>query len=196
MVSPIVEEYRKKNSNLFTNFVNNLSTGKIFTIVIIILILLAIGKNGDTRFTYSIMGILIFMIIYLLVKPSKEKMLLDIETAGAVAQDYLERMRLEGRKISFDSKVEILPCGQSCYRSDTLTGESAVTHIDIGYVEYVNGTNYKKEGVIKIHPYDGTIMGMLILPLGYSGRELTTNVKLVPVGVMNINSNQDYKPSD
>ncbi|MEK6878153.1 MAG: hypothetical protein AABY22_01020 [Nanoarchaeota archaeon] len=198
MVSPLVEEYRKKHNSIFNNFINNLSYGGIIIISIIILVLIMLSKNSK-RFSSIMIAMLLIIILYLAFKPSKIKILLDLETAGAQAQEYLERMRVDGRKIDFDSKIEVMPVGQDCYKMDTITGESAVISIDIGFCEYVHGSQYKKEGVVSVHPYDGTITGMSYMPLGYTGRERTTVTKIVPVGVMNIQggtNTSDFKPAD
>lgn len=198
MVNPIVENYQKKNNSVFKNFMSNLSTGKIIVIIGCILLLIAFSKSGDKRITYVIFGGLILIILYLLFKPSNEKILLNLETAKEVATDYLERLRVKGREIPFDSKIEVMPVGQTCYKDDALTGQSVPVSIDIGFTEYVHGTSFKKEGVVSIHPYDGTITGMSWMPLGYTGREKTTVTKIVPVGVMNIQGGttpQDYKPA-
>lgn len=185
-MNPIVEDYKKRNNSLFKNFISNLSTGKIIVLVVVVLLVIMLSKSADRRFTFVIYGGLVIIILYLLFKPSGEKILLNLETAKAVAQDYLERLRVQGREIAHDSKIEVMPVGQTCYTNDLVTGQSGPTAIDIGFTEYVNGTSFKKDGVLSIHPYDGTITGMSWMPLGYTGREKTTVTKIVPVGVMNI----------
>ena len=200
-MNQIVEDYRKKNTpSPARNFLNNLSVGKIIILAVIILILIAVGKTANTKYSYVIYGVLILVIIFLAFKQSNKLILLNLETAKLVAQDYLERMRVAGKEISFDSKIEVMPVGQMCYKDDMVSGDSGAVSINIGFIEYVHGSQFKKEGVISIHPYDGTITGMQWMNLGYTGNELTTHTKIIPVGVINNNiqggtNPQDYKPS-
>lgn len=195
-MNPIVEDYRKKNSSLAKNFFNNLSFGKIIIIAGIILILIAMGKSSNPKFTYIVYGCLVFTIVYLVFKPSDKKILLNLETAKLVAQDYLERMRVAGKEIAFDSKIEVMKIGRTHDVDNYVEGTSGPSSIDLGWVEYIRGSIYKKEGVISIHPYDGTITDMYELPLGFTGRETTTNTKIIPVGVINNNIQGGTNPSD
>ena len=55
----------------------------------------------------------------------------------------------------------------------------------------VEGTQYKKSGVVSIHCYDGFVTGIKFMPFGYTGRE-SHDISEVPVGI--IQGKPDWPP--
>ena len=81
------------------------------------------------------------------------------------------------------------------YENDLISGTSGPTSWDVGFVEFVHGTRFKKDGVISIHPYLGIITGIDFRPLGYTGRE-SRDRDIIPVGVVqgNVKTTEFGKP--
>jgi hypothetical protein len=64
-----------------------------------------------------------------------------------------------------------------------MEGKGGYVHWDVGFEELVHGSQYKKQGVVSIHCYDGFITGLKNMPFGFSGRE-SHDVTEFPVGVV------------
>jgi hypothetical protein len=181
----IAKEYTKQKDNKFKNFMSNISVAQVIIFGVILFIIIALNKNktADPKYNYVLYGILIVIILILYFKPSKDKILIPEPIAKQIAQEALNKKVKEGKEFSFDSIVKVMPACQLTYESDFMTGSSGPVSWDIGYIEYVHGSQYKKEGVISIHPYEGIVTGLREYPLGYTGRE-TKDVRVVPVGIV------------
>lgn len=177
-----------EKSSKIRNFFSSVSVGQVFLIVILFLGLLAINKTTDARYTYAIYGGLVIIILVLYFKSNPGRKLISVEEAKQCAQEYLEKLRRDGNEISFDSKVHVLPQCHPVYEDNLLTGQSGIVCYDCGFVEEVHGSLYRKEGVIKVHPYERIVTGLRWMNLGYTGRE-SSDVKIVPVGIINNNQN-------
>lgn len=180
----IAENWKKENSRSVSSIFSQITTAKVVIIAVGLLILLAMSKgNSDPRYTYVIYGALIVIILVLYFKPMKEKKLLPEYIIKRIAKEELEKKRREGVEIAHDSRISpTLQCHLR-YENDFITGSSGPVGWDVGFVELVHGTKYKKEGVISLHPYEGIVTGFKLMPLGYSGRE-SHDKDIIPVGVM------------
>lgn len=167
-----VKKYQSKNKNIFRSFLENIGMGHIFIFTFIGLVLIKITSNPeiDVRYNYIIYAALIGIIILISVKSSKNKILLDKEIVIKIAQEELNRMVHEGKEFAYDSKI--YPSGKCNLIEDKNTsGEIIYTSWDIGFVEQVHGSQYKKDYIMSIHPYEGIILGVADMPLGYTGKE-------------------------
>jgi hypothetical protein len=181
----IAKEYTQKKESKVKHLLSNVSTTQviIFGGLAFVAIMLSNNKNADPRLNYVIYAVFIIIILVLLFKPSKEKVLLPEHIVKRIAQEALDRKVRDGKEFGFDSKVEVSPYCHLQWENDMMTGNIRPIAWDIGYIEHVNNSQYKKEGVIRIHPFEGTIIGLSEYPLGYSGRE-THDKDIVPVGVV------------
>lgn len=183
MTEEIVQEYQSRGN--LTNFLSKLSMPQVVGIILVVFILTSLYKsNVDPK--YHIVAYLGFILIIaaLYFKPDKRKRLLPRYVAAQIAQDELDRMVREGISMPYDSKCYVMAASQVKHKDDLITGEGGVPlSWAIGFYEKVHGSEYKKEGVIYIHPYDGIVTGINWLPTGYSGTE-TKDIKVVPVSVV------------
>lgn len=181
----VAKEYTQKNENKFKQFISNISTGQvvIFGIIIFLIISFSKNKNSNPEYNYVLYGVLIVIILILYFKPSKEKILLPEYVVKQIAQEALDRKVREGREFGFDSKVRVSSACHLQWENDMMTGGLRPIAWEIGFIESVHNSQYKKEGVIRIHPFEGVIMGLSFRPLGYTGLE-THDKDIVPVGVI------------
>lgn len=179
------KEYRKKSGHTFRDFVSKIGPSQIIVVGVIFAILVAFSNNPNLDQRYSYIGyfILLAIIGIMYFKPGPHKALLDEETVKHIAQEALNTKMREGNEFSFDSKVFVTSACDLKYEHDFVNGTSGPVGWDVGFVEYVKGTQYKKEGVIRIHPYEGIVTGLRFYPLGYTGRE-SKDRDIVPVGVI------------
>lgn len=179
------KEYAQKKESKFKNFISNISVGQviIFGIVVFLIISFSKNKQANPAYNYVLYGILITIILILYFKPSKEKVLLPEHIVKQIAREIVKRKVMEGHEFSFDSRVEISAACHLKYENDMVTGTSGPVAWEVGFIEHVHNSNYKKEGVIRIHPYEGICTGISFYPLGYTGRE-SRDRDIVPVGVV------------
>jgi preprotein translocase subunit SecG len=192
-----VKEFQKTERS--ANFLSRITAAQIVVFIIIVLIILAISKNQtDSRYMWVLVAGLLIIIAVLYFKPSKKRQIIPEPMAKKLAYRALQRKKQEGIEISFDSKVNVMPQTQLIWKDDLVSGDTVCTGRDIGFEELVHGSSYRKEGVINLDAYTGEVNGICWMPLGYSGRERTTNVKIIPVGVVNTiqgdKSMRDMKP--
>jgi len=180
-----VKEFRGKEENKISNFFSNIGIVHIVIVVVIVIILIKMGEgNTNPKYHYVIYFMLGAVILYLIYKPSKEKQeIIPRWLAEKKAQEELDRMVREGKCFTFDSKVYVVAAGRTNYENDLMTGTSGPVSWHIGFIELVHGSQYKKEGVISIHPYNGRVTGLEFRPLGYSGRE-SKDRDIIPVNVV------------
>lgn len=184
-MSDAVKQYQSKNRNIFKDFMSNIGLPHILIFGVIAIILIKITSTPDInpRYNYVIYAILIGIIIVIASKPGKEKILLDKETATKIAMEEVIKMKNTGKEFSYDSKV--YPSGRCnlMFTDNLATGYADYTSWDIGFVEQVHGSQYKKDYVIRVHPYKGIILGVMEMPLGYTGKE-KRDKEIIPVGVV------------
>jgi hypothetical protein len=184
MENEIAEEYKKNKESKIKNLLANVSVVHLLIIGVIILIIVAISKNNtDPKYNYVIYGVLIAIILVLYFKPSKEKKLLPDYIAKQIAQEALNKKVKENKEFAFDSKVYVTPYCHLVYENDMTTGTSGPIKWEVGFEELKEGSQYKKQGVISIHPYEGFVTGIKMMPFGFSGRE-SHDRDIIPVGVV------------
>ena len=121
---------------------------------------------------------IIVVFIFLLAKPP-EKKLLPEHIIKQIAQEALDRKRKEGIEIPFDCEVRVMLAGESIWESDFISGTSGIIRREVGFETIQKG--YKKKGVISIHAFEGSIMGLRYpVSLGYTGKE-TKDRTIIPV---------------
>ncbi len=123
-------------------------------------------------------GVLIFFLIF---RESSESRLIPEHIIKEIAKEALEEKRRIGEEIPFDCKVKITLVGECKYEQDLISRTSGIVSRDVGFEIIRKG--YRKKGVLRIHPYDGEIMGIRWMPLGYTGAE-TKDVRLVPISIL------------
>lgn len=181
----IVANYRRDNSRRISNFLSRISIGQIFVIGILAFIIISMTNNPTIDKRYYLGGYLILfaIILALYFKTSSEKKILPDYVVKEIAQEALNRKVREGKEFAFDSKAIVLPQCHLKYENDMITGTSGPVAWEVGFIEKVYGSNYKREGVIRIHPYEGFVTGISWMPLGYSGKE-SRDRDIIPVGVV------------
>lgn len=181
----IAKEYRKNSGERIRDFFSKVGTAHVVTVGILLFVLIAFSRNPETdkRYLYVIIFILVGVISVLAFKPEKQKNFLPDYVAKEIAQEALDKKVREGKEFAFDSKVFVMQVCHLKYENDFVTGQSGPVSWDIGFVELVHGTQYKKEGVIRIHPYNGFVTGIAFYPLGYTGRE-SRDKDIIPVGIV------------
>lgn len=184
-MNPIVKEYRSKNKNFLKSFMSNIGLGHIllFGIIGIILIKVISSPNVDPRYNYIIYGTLIGIIIIISSKSNKERIRIDRQTATRIALEEANYMKNQGKEFAYDSKIYSSGRCKCRFTDNMATGYADYTSWDIGIVEHVHGSQYKKDYVISIHPYEGIILGIVEMPLGYTGKE-KKDKEIIPVGVV------------
>lgn len=184
MDNQIAEEYKKNNENRMQNLLSKISIVHLLIFGVILLIAYSVTKNNtDPKINYIIYGVLFVIILVLWFKPNKEKKLLPDHVVKEIAQEALNKKVREGKEFAFDSKVFVTPYCHLVYENDMASGTSGPIKWEVGFEELVNGSQYKKEGVISIHCYEGFVTGLKFLPFGYTGRE-SHDRDIIPVGVV------------
>jgi hypothetical protein len=185
MENQIVEEYKKNNDNKLQNLLSNVSVVHLLMLGVVALIVYSVLKNNtDPKINYIIYGVMGIIILVLYFRPNKEKKLLPDYIVKQIAQEALNKKVREGKEFAFNSKVFVTPYCTLKYENDMTTGTSGPTSWEIGFEELIQGSQYKKAGIIRIHPFEGFVCGIKHLPFGYTGRETTDKVDIVPVGVV------------
>lgn len=171
----VAEEYLKEENkkDRSSNFWSNFSGGYIVLIVVVVLIAISMSNNEkiDERYYLVIIVGLAIFIIYLMFKPNKEKHLIPEHVIKQMAQEALNKKVREGKEFPFDSKIDVTGVCHLNHEIDVGDGSQGYTAWEVGFIERVHGSNYKKEGVAIFHPFEGLLTGIEYRPLGYSGRE-------------------------
>ena len=184
MENEIAEEYKKNNDSKIKNLLSNITIVHLLIIGVVILIIVSISKSTtDPKYNYVIFGVLIAIILVLYFKPSKERKILPDHVVKEIAQEALNRKVKENKEFAFDSKVYVTPYCHLVYENDMTNGTSGPVKWEVGFEELTEGSQYKKQGVISVHPYEGFITGIKYMPFGYTGREAHDR-DIIPVGVV------------
>lgn len=177
------EEYlaweRSQNSS-WNKFSKQINPFQVLLLVCLILFgnyLVSEGKIESRYFwMFIIAGIIIF--IFFIKKGTSAPKLIPEHIIKRIAYEALLKKRQIGIEIPFDAKINVLLPGEAIWEQDMLSGTSAVVKRDVGFEVIKKG--YKKTGVIGVHPYNGTILGIRWERLGYFGKSGRDRV-LVPV---------------
>ncbi len=123
-------------------------------------------------------GILFLFLIY---RETNEPKLIPEHIIKQIAYDSLEKKRIRGIEIPFDAKIRVMLYGEGIHEQDMVSGTSGLIRRDVGFEVIRKG--YRKKGVIGVHPFNGTILGIRFEPLGYSGKETKDRV-IIPVNLL------------
>ena len=139
-----------------------------------------IGRFPSSLFWGTMIGIGI-LFIFLIYRETSEPKLIPEHIIKQIASDALERKRLKGEEIPFNAKIKVTLAGEGIYEQDMISKTSGLIRRDVGFEMIRKG--YRKKGVIGVHPFNGTILGIRWEPMGYTGKETKDRV-IIPVGVL------------
>jgi hypothetical protein len=176
------EEWKRREDGLFKRFSKKVNIGQFIAFILFLCFgyyLVSTNKlpNGTFwMFTFAI----ILIGIFILIKEGKDKKLIPEKIIKEIAQRALERKRREGIEIPFDYQVKVLPQCHLVYSTNYALDDSISKPVswDVGF--QISKGGFRKIGVIKIHPTDGSCLGLRWESLGYSGKE-SKDFILVPV---------------
>ena len=137
----------------------------------------SIGKIQSNLF-FMIIFSFIILSLFLMFRETSELKLIPEHIIKQIASNTLEKKRLKGEEIPFDAKVKVTLVGEGIYEQDMISGTSGIIRRDVGFQMIRKG--YKQTGVIGIHPYNGTILGIRWEKLGYTGKETKDRI-IIPV---------------
>jgi len=185
MSEDIARDYQRKNNDGVRNLLANTSVVHllIFFGAIALIFYISSQKDADPKWNWLMYGFLVVIILVLYFKQGPTKRLLPRGEVVKIANAELQQMVREGKEIAYDSRVYITKISDLKSKDDLAGGWSGYTHYEVGFVEMVHGSQFKKDGIIKIHAYDGTILGIHDAPLGFSGNESASTVRTIPVAV-------------
>ena len=121
------------------------------------------------------------LFLFLMFRETSEPKLIPEHIIKQIASEALEKKRLKGDEVPFDAKIKVILPGEGIYETDIYTGTSGLIKREVGFELIRKG--YKKTGVIGVHPYNGTILGIRWEKLGYTGKETKDKV-IIPVGLV------------
>ena len=119
-----------------------------------------------------------FLVLFLIYRETNEKKLIPEHIIKQIAYEALKEKRAKGIEIPFDAKVRVTLIGEGIYEQDLASGNSGWIKRDVGFEVIRKG--YIKTGVIGVHPYNGTILGIRWERLGYTGKESKDRI-IIPV---------------
>lgn len=152
-----------------------------------ILILIAAGNywvasgKVNTTFFWGVLVAFGIVFLFLMFRETTEQKLIPEHIIKQIAQNALENKKRLGIEIPFDAKVKVTLVGEGIWEQDFISKTSGLIKRDVGFEVIRKG--YIKRGVMGIHPYNGTILGIRWEPFGYSGKE-TKDRTIVPAGVI------------
>ena len=138
------------------------------------------GKINNTFF-WGVAVAFGILFLFLMFRETAEQKLIPEHIIKQIAQNALENKRRQGIEVPFDAKVKVNLVGESIWEQDFISRTSGVIKREVGFEVIRKG--YKKKGVIGIHPYNGTILGLRWEQFGYSGKE-TKDRTIIPAGVV------------
>lgn len=155
--------------------------------VIMVFLLFFIGNYwvsiGRIPSNYFWGGIISFIILglFLTYRDTNEPKLIPEHIIKQIAYRALEQKKIKGIEIPFDAKIKVTLEGEGIYEQDMVSRTSGIIRRDVGFQIIRKG--YKRTGVIGIHPYNGTVLGIRFEKLGYTGKETKDRI-IIPVGVV------------
>ncbi len=123
-------------------------------------------------------GILFLFLIY---RETNEHKLIPEHIIKQIAYDALEKKRIRGVEIPFDAKIRVMLPGEGIHEQDLISRTSGIIRRDVGFEVIRKG--YRKKGVIGVHPFNGTILGIRWQLLGYDGTQSKDRV-IIPVNLL------------
>lgn len=152
-----------------------------------VLILIAFGNSWvssgkiDSNLFWGIVVAFGGLIIFLTFRGSVEPQLIPEHIIKQIAQDALEKKKRLGIEIPFDAKVRVTLVGEGIWEQDFISKTSGMIRRDVGFEVIRKG--YIKTGVMGVHPYNGTVLGLRLEKFGYTGKESKDRI-IIPAGII------------
>lgn len=166
------DEWKRKEDGPLKRFSKKINVGQFIAGILFICFgyyLVSTGKLPNGTF-WMFAAAIVFIVIFILIKDGKDKKLIPEQVIKEIAQRALERKRREGIEIPSDYQVKVLPQCKLIYSTNyNFDGISKPINWDVGF--QISKGGFKKIGVIRINPFDGTNLGIRFESLGYSGKE-------------------------
>jgi len=175
------KDWERKNSSGWSKLSKQIKPIHVVLLPLLILAANFAYSSGKISKTMAIVIVIPFivLIMFLIYRESSTPKLIPEHIIKQIAQDALERKRIRGIEIPFDSRVRVTLVGEGVYETDMYTGTSGIIRRDVGFEVIKKGL--RKTGVIGVHPYNGTILGIRWERMGYTGKESKDRI-LLPVG--------------
>ena len=173
--------WEKRTNSKWTRLSQQIKPFHVVVLFLLIFVAQAAYSSETISKNTAIMIIVPFvaLLIFLMYRESSVSKLIPEHIIKQIAYDALERKRIIGIEIPFDAKVRVTLVGEGIYETDMYTGTSGIIKREVGFEVIRSGL--RKTGVIGIHPYNGTVMGIRFERLGYYGKSTPDRV-IIPVG--------------
>jgi len=142
--------------------------------------LVSTGKVEGSFFWAIFIAFSLFF-FFLMFRNTHEQKLIPEQIIKQIAQEALDKKKFLGKEIPFDFKVRVTLVGEAIWEQDMITGTSGIIKRDVGFE--VRKKGLIKKGVIGIHPYNGTILGIRWEKFGYSGKGSKDRI-IIPMEVI------------
>ena len=117
--------------------------------------------------------------LFIIFKGGQEPTLISEQIAKQIAYETLDKKRKEGIEIPFDAKIKVSLASESKYESDVSTGTSGIVQREVAAEVITKG--FTKNYIVRIHPYNGAVLGIIPKPLGIRNESaFSKDVKIVP----------------
>jgi len=177
------KKWEKKKGSLLSKLSKQINAWHVIGICILFVVgqqWTSTGRIPTNVFFGSIIAFAI-VLIFLTFRETNEQKLIPEHIIKQIAWEALEKKRQKGIEIPFDAKIRVMLSGEGVYEQDMISRTSGLIKRDVGFEIIRKG--YVKTGVMAIHPYNGTVLGIRWERLGYTGRE-SKDRQIVPVGVL------------
>lgn len=152
-----------------------------------ILVLFALGNyfvsagKIDSNIFWGVVIAFGGLILFLTFRESIEPQLIPEHIIKQIAQEALDKKKILGIEIPFDALVRVTLVGEGIWEQDFISKTSGLIRRDVGFEVIRKG--YIKKGVMGIHPYNGTILGIRLEKFGYTGKESKDRI-IIPTGII------------
>jgi len=176
-------DWEKSKNSRWSRVSKQIKPVHVIGILLIIFIgnyFVSTGKIANNLF-WGIVIAFSVLFIFLMFRETNEPKLIPEHIIKQIAQEALDKKRLLGIEIPFDSRVRVTLVGEGIWEQDMISGTSGMIKRDVGFE--VRRKGYIKKGVIGIHPYNGIILGIRLEKFGYTGKESKDRI-IIPVSVL------------
>lgn len=164
-------EWEKSKNSRWSKFSKQVKPVHVMGILLLVFIgnyLVSTGKV-EGGFFWGIVVAFGLLFIFLMFRDTNEQKLIPEHIIKQIAQEALDKKRFLGKEIPFDCKVKATLVGEGIWEQDMISGTSGIIKREVGFE--IRKKGLIKKGVIGIHPYNGTILGIRLEKFGYSGKE-------------------------
>jgi len=120
------------------------------------------------------------LLLFLIFKENAEPKLIPEHIIKQIVYEALIKKKNLGIEIPFDAQVKVTLLAGAGYETDFVSGTSGIVKREVG-VEVIR-KSYKKNYVVSVHPYNGTILDIIPKPLGINSKDaLGKDKQIVPV---------------